>query len=218
MSDKEGMAGAAALAAAPANSSIILPASETTPAVGGASFTFANRLERLCWHIVWSMLARWTPPNFSPWRIWLLKLFGAKVDKGAMIAADVKVWLPRNLHLGEYVSIGPGVNCYTMAPISMGPRTIVSQFAHLCAGSHDISDPDFQLIARPITIGADVWIAAEAFLAPGVHVGDGVVLAARGCAFTTLEPWTVYRGNPAVAIRKRVWRNRPGHETGAEQG
>jgi len=190
--------------------SAILDYSKTTPISGGASFSFANRLERLVFQIIWLLLARWTPPNFSPWRIWLLKRFGARCDKGAMIAADVRVWLPRNLHLGENASIGPGVNCYTMGPISIGPRTIISQHAHLCAGSHDVTDPDFQLIARRVTIGADVWIAAEAFVAPGVTIGDGVVLAARGCAFTALEPWTIYRGNPAVAVRPRVWRKRPG--------
>ncbi len=188
--------------------SMILDARNTTPVSGGASFTLANRIERLLWQVVWTLFARWTPPMFSPWRILLLKLFGARVDKGAMISADAKIWLPRNLMLGMHASIGPGVNCYTMAPISVGPRTIVSQRAHLCAGSHDIADPDFQLIARPISIGADVWIAAEAFVGPGVKVGDGAVLGARGCAFSALDPWTIYRGNPAMAVRPRVRRPR----------
>jgi len=86
-------------------------------------------------------------------------------------------------------------------------RTIVSQRAYLCAGSHDISSPAFQLIAKPISIGDDVWIAAEAFVGPGVAVGDGSVLSARACAFSDLEPWTVYRGNPAVPFKARHWRN-----------
>ena len=182
----------------------ILSARDTTPLTGGASFSLVNRLERLAWQICWTLLARWTPPMFSPWRILLLKAFGAQVEKGAAIAASALVWYPRHLRLGAHATLGPGVNCYSMAMVSIGPRTIISQRAHLCAGSDDVADPDFQLIARPITIGADVWIAAEAFVGPGVQVGDGAVLGARACAFTALKPWTIYRGNPAAIVRPRA--------------
>ena len=184
----------------------ILDARHTTPMTGGASFTLANRLERTAWRIAWTLLARWTPPMLSPWRILLLRLFGAEIGPGAAIAASATVWRPRHLRLGRHSSIGPGVDCYCMAPVSIGERTIVSQRAFLCAGSHDVADPDFQLIARPIAIGDDVWIAAEAFVGPGVEIGDGAVLAARGAAFSSLEPWTVYRGNPAAPLKPRRWR------------
>lgn len=192
----------------PPDRSRILNARDTTPLTGGPSFPLANRLERFAWQVCWTLLARWTPPMFSPWRILLLKAFGAQVGKGAAIAASAVVWYPRHLRLGANATLGPGVNCYSMAMISIGARTIISQRAHLCAGSHDVADPDFQLIARPITIGADVWIAAEAFVGPGVQVGDGAVLGARGSAFTALQPWTIYRGNPAAIIRPRALRQR----------
>src|SRR3982750_212037 len=93
-----------------------------------------------------------------------------------------------------------------MAPISLGRAALVSQGAHLCAGTHDISSATFQLTARPIVIGAQAWIAAEAFVGPGVEVGEGAVLGARGVAFRSLDPWMVYGGNPAKAIKRRVLR------------
>jgi putative colanic acid biosynthesis acetyltransferase WcaF len=181
----------------------ILDAKQTTPITGGPSFTLANRVERALWGISWLLLARWTPPMLSPWRILLLKLFGASVAPGAAIAANVSVWLPRHLTLGAHCVLGPGVDCYNMAPIAVGARTVVSQRAYLCAGSHDVGDENFQLIAKPIVIGEDCWIAAEAFIAPGVCVEDGVVVAARACAFERLEAWKIYRGNPAVCVRER---------------
>jgi putative colanic acid biosynthesis acetyltransferase WcaF len=58
-------------------------------------------------------------------------------------------------------------------------------------------------VARPIEIGADVWIAAEAFVGPGVRIGDGAVLGARAAAFRDLQPWSVYSGNPAQNLRPR---------------
>ena len=128
---------------------------------------------------------------------------------GAAVAASTRVWLPRNLALGRNTTLGPDVDCYNMAPITIGDRTVISQRAVLCGGTHDIGDPTFQLIARPIVIGRDVWIAAEAFVGPGVTVGDGCVLGARGCAFSDLSPWTVYRGNPANPVKPRKWRTAP---------
>jgi putative colanic acid biosynthesis acetyltransferase WcaF len=90
-----------------------------------------------------------------------------------------------------------------MAKITIGPYSIVSQGVHLCAGTHDINDPSFQLRTKPIEIGARAWIGAEAFVGPGVIVGEGAVLGARAVAFTNLSPWSVYVGNPAQKIRER---------------
>jgi putative colanic acid biosynthesis acetyltransferase WcaF len=105
--------------------------------------------------------------------------------------------------MGTDASLGPNVNCYNMASICLQKGVVVSQGAHLCAGTHDIDDPDFQLVAKPIVIGAHAWIAAESFVGPGVTVGAGAVLGARGVAFRDLDPWTVYVGNRATPIRMR---------------
>jgi putative colanic acid biosynthesis acetyltransferase WcaF len=105
--------------------------------------------------------------------------------------------------MGNYAVLGPRVICYSMAEISLGEYVVVSQGAHLCAGTHNIDDPSFQLLARPIVIGCGAWIAAEAFVGPGVTVGEGAVLGARGCAMRDLDPWTVYSGNPATPRRQR---------------
>jgi putative colanic acid biosynthesis acetyltransferase WcaF len=172
----------------------------------GPSFTLSNRLFRLLWSAVWLIMARWTPGFMSHWRVFLLNLFGASVSSRAAVAASARIWLPAHLEMGPYSTLGPGVDCYDMAPIVIGARSVISQRSVLCAGTHDISDPNFQLVARPIVIGDDVWIAAEAFVGPGVTVGDGCVLGARACAFHDLEKWTVYRGNPASSINTRRWR------------
>jgi putative colanic acid biosynthesis acetyltransferase WcaF len=184
---------------------------------GGPSFGFGLRVRRVIWNVVWTCLAAWTPPQFSSWRILLLKLFGARVHPGAAIAASVRVWLPRNLELGPRAALGAGVDCYNMAPIKIGARSIVSQRAFLCAGTHDISDERFPLRVRPIVIGDDVWVASEAFVGPGVHIGNGCVLGARACAFENLNEWTVYRGNPATIVKQRKFQ-KPAPSTGRPYG
>lgn len=176
------------------------------PWQGGPSFSRRNRLYRLVWSIAWLVLARWTPPPLRGWRRLLLRLFGARVAPTANVYASARIWSPANLSLADHAAIGPGAIIYAMAPITIGAYAVISQRAHLCAGTHDIEDADFQLVARPIAIGARAWIAAEAFVGPGVTVGEGAVLGARGCATRDLAPWTVYRGNPAAPLRGRAIR------------
>lgn len=184
----------------------ILDASRSRPLAGGPSFSLANRLVRLAFIVTWTLFARWTPRQLNPLRIAILRLFGARIAKGAMVAGSARIWLPAHLELGAGAIMGPGVECYAMAMIRIGAGSIISQRAHLCAGTHDHRDPHFQLTARPITIGERCWIAAEAFVGPGVTIGDGVVLAARGCAFKDLAPWTIYSGNPCLPVGGRAIR------------
>lgn len=170
------------------------------------TFTLANRLFRLLFAVSWLLLCRWTPVPLHAWRAIVLRAFGAKLAAGVAIYPDVRIWHPANLEMGEAATLGPRVNCYAMARIVLGRRAIVSQGAHLCAGSHDIDDPRFPLVARPIVVGERAWVAAEAFVGPGVSIGDGAVLGARGVTMKSLEPWSVYAGNPARKLRDR----RPG--------
>lgn len=173
----------------------------------GPTFTVADRLKRALWYVAWLLTARWSPPPCHRWRILILRTFGAKVSWRAYVYPDVDVWAPWNLKIDDYGTLGRGVTCYNIAPISIGAQAIVSQGAYLCTGTHDFRDPAFPLIARPIRIEPRVWICARAFVGPGVTVGEGAVLAATGAAFKDLEPWMIYVGNPAVAGRVRQLRS-----------
>jgi putative colanic acid biosynthesis acetyltransferase WcaF len=181
----------------------ILDAKRVDPVRGGASFALSNRIYRVAWAITWRLLASWTPAYLHAWRRFLLRLFGAVVSPKAKIYPTASIWSPANLEIGDYACIGPGVIVYSMAKITFAPYSLASQRAHLCAGTHDIEDVHFQLKARPITVHARAWIAAEAFVGPGVTVGEGAVLGARGCAFRNLDAWTVYVGNPARPVKPR---------------
>jgi putative colanic acid biosynthesis acetyltransferase WcaF len=158
---------------------------------------------RACWMAVWLLLAAWTPPALHPWRRLLLRLFGASMGARSDVRGSARVWYPPHLMMERNTLLAERVNCYNMARVTLREGALVSQGAYLCAGNHDIDAADFQLIARPITLGARCWVATEAFVAPGVTIGEGAVLGARAVAFTSLEPWTLYVGNPAQAKRPR---------------
>ena len=181
----------------------LLDARESKPIEGGPSFSLGHRLFRAAWNVAWLLLAAWTPAPLHRWRIGLLNLFGARVHATAHVYGSARVWYPPHLEMDVGSCLAPGVRCYCMAPISLGRHATVSQGAHLCAGMHDIEDPEFQLVVKPITVGANAWVAAEAFVGPGVCVGEAAVLGARGVLFKSAEPHGVYVGNPAVFVKHR---------------
>ena len=173
------------------------------PARHAPSFGWGNKLARVVWGVAWLLLARWTPPPLHGWRRLVLRLFGARVGAGSRVSSSVRIWLPRNLEIGRGVLVGPRVNCYNQGRITIGDDAVVSQDSSLCASTHDVTDAAFPLLLRPISIGRDVWVAAEAFVGPGVTVGDGAVLGARGVAMRDLEAWTFHTGNPARPLKSR---------------
>lgn len=167
------------------------------------AFSISNRLRRFSWNIVWLILYRPSPRPLHVWRSLLLRLFGAKMGTNCHFYPASKVWAPWNLVCGKQVTAADQAEIYNPAPITLGGHAILSQGAYLCGASHDYDDPAFPLIAFSMRIGSYAWICARASVAPGVEIGDGAVLGLGSVAYQNLEPWTVYRGVPAVRIRQR---------------
>lgn len=133
----------------------------------------------------------------------MLKCFGAKIEWSAHVYASTRIWAPWNLEIGKNSLLGPAVDCYNQGKITIGDNTVISQKSYLCASTHDYEKKDFPLILRPITIGNAVWIAADAFVAPGVSIEDNVVVAARSAVVRNIEKNNVVGGNPAKTIKIR---------------
>lgn len=184
---------------------------------GGASFSVTNRLIRVLWQVAWLALARWTPPPMHAWRRVVLRSFGAQIGEGVRVYGSARIWLPSNLRMEDLSWLGPRTNCYNQGYISIGRRVVISQGAHLCASSHDVNDEHFQLVLRPIRIEENAWVAAEAFVGPGVTIGSGAVLGARAVAVRALDPWTIYSGNPAQPLRSRAFRGATTSERSAPE-
>lgn len=168
-------------------------------------WSLGNKSARCAWAIFRLCLFRpFFLPVFHQWRNIILCLFGAKIGTGSIIHASAKIWAPWNLEVGQRTCIAPGVICYNPAKIVLGNKVAVSQGTHLCTASHDYTLQANPLITKPIVIQDHSWIAADAFIAPGVTIGQGAVVGARAAIFKDVEPWTVVGGNPAKFIKKRV--------------
>lgn len=67
---------------------------------------------------------------------------------------------------------------------------------------------DFKRSTPPVTakltvIGNDVWIGHGAFILPGVHLGDGAVIAAMSVVTKNVPPYAIVAGSPAKVVRYR---------------
>ena len=170
-------------------------------------YTNLDRFKRLLWQGAWAAVTTIFPRSLgNPVKVVLLRAFGAKVSSSAKVYSGAKVFLPKNLIMEDNACLGEGVICYNTTTVRVGSNATVSQRTYLCTASHDITDERHPQTDRPITIGNRAWVAAEAYIGPGVSIGEGAVVGARACVYKSVDPWTVVGGNPAVIIKMRVLR------------
>jgi putative colanic acid biosynthesis acetyltransferase WcaF len=158
---------------------------------------------RLLWEVLRVPLFAWTPRPLWSWRRGVLRLFGANIGRGVHIHPSVRIAIPWTLDVGEQAAIGDGAILYSLGPIRIGKRATVSQYAHLCAGTHDFRSRSMSLVKAEIEIGDEAWICADAFVGPGVRVGRSAIVGARAVAVRDVAERAIVVGNPARLVGYR---------------
>jgi putative colanic acid biosynthesis acetyltransferase WcaF len=158
---------------------------------------------RALWEVLSPPLFAWTPRPLWGWRRLVLRLFGARIGSHVHIHPTVRIAIPWNLEIGAGAAVGDHAILYSLGKITLGDAVTVSQYAHLCAGSHDFRDPAMPLTKPPIMIGSGAWVCADAFIGPGVTVGALAVVGARAVAMKDVAEGVVVGGNPAQVMGMR---------------
>lgn len=157
---------------------------------------------RVMWMLCRPIL-RLLPRQFYGLRNSLLRAFGAKIGEGVRLYPSVDIFFPWNLEIGDEVTIADRVQLYSLGKIIIGAGTMISYGAHFCAGSHDYTAVNLPLLKPAVRLGRGVWVCAEAFVGPGVEVGDFSIIGARAALFKSFEPCSIIGGNPAKRIKER---------------
>jgi putative colanic acid biosynthesis acetyltransferase WcaF len=168
------------------------------------AYGLMERLARLAWAIAYLLLFRPVPRIFNPWHRTLLRMFGAKVGRGVAIYPSAEITIPWMISLGDYVVISEDVLLYSLGPVRIGRHTVLSFRSVVCAGTHDYENQRMPLIRAPVVIGEGCWICAEAFVGPGVTVGDGAVVGVRSVVVDDLPANMVCAGDPCRPLKPRV--------------
>jgi putative colanic acid biosynthesis acetyltransferase WcaF len=169
--------------------------------------SFNSKLARFLWQIIWLILYRPTPRNFHIWRCLLLRVFGAKLGKSVHAYPSARIWAPWNLEIGDHSCLSENVDCYCVDKVIIGANSTISQYSFLCTASHDYRYSSMPLIISPVTIGDNVWVASDVFVAPGINISDGAVITARSSVFSDVKAWSIFSGNPASYVKKRIFIN-----------
>ena len=170
-------------------------------------WAYGAKVRRVLWSLVQATVFRWSFHNWYGWRRWLLRGAGARVGRAVCVRPSVRIEMPWHLQLADGVVVGDGVVLYCLGQVSVGRRATISQYAHLCAGTHDYTLRSFPLVTKPIVVGEEAWIATGAFIGPGVTIGDRAVAGAHAVVVKDVPPDMVVGGNPAQVIKRRELRD-----------
>ncbi len=162
-------------------------------------------LLRWLWALVQATIFRWSPRPWHGFRARLLKLFGANISAPSHVVVfpTARITFPWRLTLAPRAMIGRHVNIYNLATITLDYGANISQYTHLCAGTHDYNRWDMPLVVRPITIGANAWLGADVFVGPGVTIGELAVIGARSVVIKDQPARMVCAGHPCRPIKPR---------------
>jgi putative colanic acid biosynthesis acetyltransferase WcaF len=166
-------------------------------------WSLRRRLILLVWDYVWALTCSWTPKPLNPWRLVVLRIFGAKVHGTPFVHQRARIQQPWNLTLHHRACLGDRANAYSLDMITLHEGATIAQEAYLCTGTHDFSQPHIPLQTAPIVVEADAFVGARAFVLPGVTLGARCVVGAMAVVTRDVAAGAVVVGNPARTVKNR---------------
>jgi len=163
-----------------------------------------SAIQRLLWYIVNAFFFQTAIFPVNGFKIFLLRMFGAAIGKNVVIKPSVNIKYPWLLSIGDFSWIGEKVWIDNLGQVDIGANCCISQGAFILCGNHHYGKSTFDLIVKPVSIEEGSWIGAKCILAPGSIMKEGAMLSAGSFASGLLEAYTIYQGNPALPIKKRV--------------
>jgi putative colanic acid biosynthesis acetyltransferase WcaF len=163
-----------------------------------------DRVRMLLWSGAWTVLCSWTPKPLNPWRLLILKLFGAKLTGTPFVHSRARIQIPWTLVMQHRACLGDGANAYSLAEIVIEEGATIAQEAYLCTGTHDFNVSEIPLQTAPVRVGAHAFVGARAFVLPGVVIGAGAIVGACAVVTKSVEENTIVAGNPAKVVGKRT--------------
>lgn len=160
-------------------------------------------IKRGIWYIINFMLFKSSLFPISFCKIVILRWFGAKIEEGVVIKPCVNIKYPWLLEIGANTWIGENVWIDNLGLVKIGKNVCISQGALLLSGNHDYSSKSFDLIVKSIVLEDGVWIGAKAIVCGGAICKEHSVLAVASVTAGSLEPYSIYKGNPAVFQKNR---------------
>jgi putative colanic acid biosynthesis acetyltransferase WcaF len=171
------------------------------------SYNTASKFKILLWFFVNSIFINSYLPFPIVLKVFLLKIFGAKLGNGIVLKPKVNIKYPWFLEIGHNVWIGEEVWIDNLDFVNIGDNACISQGALLLTGNHDYTKETFDMRIGKIIIENGVWIGARAIVCQNVTCKSHSILTVGSVTSSNLEPYGIYKGNPAILQKTRVIKN-----------
>ena len=168
--------------------------------LGASPWTIGQRVALILWEYSWMVFCVWTPKPANPWRLFVLRLFGATIEGRPFVHQRARIQIPWNLTLGDRACIGDRANLYSLDRIAVGEAAVIAQEAYLCTGTHDLSNDALPLQTSPVVIERRAFVGARAFVLPGVKIGEQAIVGACSVVTKDVPPGVTVAGNPARVL------------------
>lgn len=132
-----------------------------------------------------------------------LKTLKTKIGKGSFIMKKTYIMNANLLKIGEYSHLNRGCFIDARGHVEIGNNVSISHNVNIVTGSHDINDPDFIGIFKPIKINDYAFIGIGATILQGVEIGKGAVVCAGAVVTNNVDDFNIVSGVPAKVLKKR---------------
>lgn len=141
-------------------------------------------------------------PFFTIKRLFLQKL-NMPLGKNTYIHTPVTFFTIGKFQMGDNSTIGP--NCYldNRGNISIGNNVSISHLTKIYTAGHEINNPCFSFLVKPVVIEDNVVIFTNVLIMPGVKIAKNAVVLAGSVVAKDVEESCVVGGNPAIFIKMR---------------
>ena len=165
-----------------------------------------SAFKRLSWFCINALVFKSSLFPYYRIKIFLLRLFGAKAGSNICIKPNVNIKFPWFLEMADNVWIGEEVWIDNLGMVKIGNNVCLSQGCLLITGNHDYTKPGFDLIVDSIVLKDGVWIGAKAIVCGGTICHENVVVSVGSVVKGELLQNGIYKGNPAVRTKERVFK------------
>lgn len=134
-----------------------------------------------------------------------LVMQGATIGSGSLVRNGVFVASPKNLILGDNVTLGAYSRIYNYSLLEIADESEIGPGLHVQNNDHVWLDVNAPLgkqgsITNPVYIGKGTFIGANVTILQGVNVGDFSIVAAGAVVTKSLKSGYLYGGVPARQI------------------
>lgn len=135
------------------------------------------------------------------------RLRGVELGNLSIVYNFKLVGKAENLSIGNNTFITKTVEFACHEKITIGHNVVINDHAKLLGATHDLNDPTWPMVMKPIVVGNFAWIASNAIILPGVTIGEGAVIGAGAVVSKDVPAYMIASGNPAQLSSKSRCQN-----------